>query len=80
MKESTRKKVWDYLSSCPHGNTIDNIMDATGLARGTVKPNLFYLMLSDNVVEYVYGQNTKVYKIKHKKYKNDGLINSIIIE
>jgi len=80
MKTNTMKKVWDYLKTCEHGNTIDNIMDATGLARGTVKPNLFYLMLSDNVVEYVYGQNTKVYKIKHKVFKDDGWVNSVRID
>ena len=79
MKNKPMKKIWDYIKKCPHGNTIDNIMDGTGFARGTVKTYLMYLMLSDNVIEYQYGQNTKIYKIKFDEFKDDGWINSIKI-
>jgi len=72
-------KIWKYLKSCEYGNTIDGIMSNVGLARGTVKSNLFYLMMTDNVVEYCYGQNNKVYKIKNPEYNDSGLINSIEI-
>jgi len=77
--EKNMKKIWKYLSSQEHGNQIENIMKHTNLARGTVKSNLFYLMMTDNVIEYVYGQNTKIYKVKYEKYQDNGFINSVII-
>ena len=73
------KLIWEYLLCQEHGNQIEAIMKNTGLARGTVKSNLFYLMMTDNVVEYVYGQNTKIYKVKHEKYQDNGFINSVVI-
>lgn len=79
MKISSMMKVWNYLKSCEFGNNIENIMKGTELARGTVKTNLFYLMLSDNVIEYSYGQNNKIYKIKHEEFVDRGNMNSINI-
>jgi len=74
------RRIWDYLRTCEHGNTVDNMMEDLGLARGTIKPHLYYLMLSDNVVEYVYSQNTKIYKVKHEEYKEGGFFNSIVVD
>ena len=49
------------------GLTIQQIIDKTGLARGTVKTYLDELIRMGRVHEEEYGQNTKVFFLK--KYK-----------
>ena len=79
MKTKNMVKIWKYIKSCEHGNNIEGIMKHVDLARGTIRTNLFYLMLTDNVLEYCYGQNNKIYKVKNQEYQNKGFLNSVVI-
>jgi len=55
------QKIEKTLALNRNGLTIHQIMEITGLARGTVKTYLDELMRMSRVHEEEYGQNTKVY-------------------
>ena len=80
MKKETKLLIWNELKSSEYGLTIQNIMNRTKLARGTVKPYLLHLMVTDNVIEVNYGQNVKVYFAKHKELKDNEVFNSKRVE
>ena len=60
-KMSPIKKIEKALIAHNVGLTIQQIMDLTGLARGTVKTYLDELIRMARVHEQNYGQNTKVF-------------------
>ena len=60
-KMSPIKKIENALIAHNVGLTIQQIMDLTGLARGTVKTYLDELIRMARVHEQDYGQNTKVF-------------------
>jgi hypothetical protein len=55
------QKIEKTLAVNRNGLTIHQIMEKTGLARGTVKTYLDELISMSRVHEEEYGQNTKVY-------------------
>lgn len=62
MTEDTAiKKIEKVLVKNRSGLTIQQIIDSTNLARGTVKSYLDELIRMGRVHEEAYGQNTKVY-------------------
>ena len=63
------QKVVDELNKSPRGLTIQNLMDNTKLARGTIKPLLDILVYTSQVDEVKYNQNVKVYFANVKKIK-----------
>jgi len=68
--DKKQKQILEVLKEAKHGLTIQNLIDKTGLARGTIKTKLMYLMLSNNVMEINYGQNTKVYWHKQRLFRH----------
>jgi predicted transcriptional regulator len=60
-KISPIKSIEKELAVSDAGLTIQQIMDSTNLARGTVKTYLDELIRMGRVHGEVYGQNTKVY-------------------
>jgi len=77
MKNESTKKIYKELLKSKYGLTIQNLMNKTGLARGTIKSYLTHMMITDNVLEVNYGQNTKVYYAKNEKYDDKSTFNSI---
>lgn len=59
--DTTIQKIEKALAVNRNGLTIHQIMENTGLARGTVKTYLDELISMTRVHEEKYGQNTKVY-------------------
>ncbi len=75
------QNIVDRLNNSPRGMTIMNLMDATKLARGTIKPLLDILVYTSQVDVIEYHQNVKVYfanikkirkKVSHKCTKTRG--------
>lgn len=60
------QKIEKTLAVNRTGLTIQQIMDNTGLARGTVKTYLDELIRMSRVHEEEYGQNTKVFFLNGK--------------
>ena len=60
-KDNTTKKIEQAFLGRSEGLTIQQIIDITKLARGTVKTYLDELIKIGRVHEEQYGQNTKVY-------------------
>jgi len=79
VKNKTVIKIFKELSKSEYGYTIQNLIDRTGIARGTVKSYLLHLMVTDNVVEINYGQNTKIYIVKQKELKDNKIVNSVYV-
>lgn len=69
MNEEFIERIKDVLFAKEEGSTIQSVMDKTGLARGTVKSYLDYLVGLNRVYECVYGQNTKVYFLNKKVFE-----------
>lgn len=63
------QKIVDELNKSKRGLTIQNLMDNTKLARGTIKPLLDILVYTSQVDEVKYNQNVKVYFANEKKIK-----------
>ena len=83
--DKKKELILEQIKSASHGLTIQNIINRTKLARGTVKTKLLYLMLDNKVIEINYGQNVKVYWLKRKLYRNkisdiDKKVNSLEIK
>ena len=70
MRDKLINLIFNELKSSKYGLTISNLMDRTGLARGTVKSYLVHLLITDSAVEVNYAQNTIVYFAKGSKPKN----------
>jgi hypothetical protein len=67
MGEDTAiRRIEKTLAQNNTGLTIQQLMNMTGLARGTVKSYLDELIRMGRVHEQAYGQNTKVYFINGK--------------
>jgi len=81
VKDTSLNKIEKALFSTNKGSTIQQIMQKTKLARGTVKSHLDELVKFGRVHEEEYGQNTKVYflngegKFQDKvQMLNDGIL------
>lgn len=61
------QEIIDSLNKNPKGMTIQNLMNSTKLARGTIKNHLDILTYTSQIEEIKYNQNTKVYFAKVKK-------------
>ena len=61
MTKTPIQKIEGALIQNRNGMTIQQIVDKTGLARGTVKSYLDELVRMTRIHEEEYGQNTKVY-------------------
>ena len=61
VKNTPIQIIEKALIANTNGLTIQQLIDITGLARGTVKTYLDELIRMSRVHEEVYGQNTKVY-------------------
>ena len=77
MKNKSVEKIFNEILKSKYGLTIQNLIDRTGFARGTIKSYLNHMMITDNVLEVNYGQNTKVYYAKKVKYTDKSTFNSI---
>lgn len=66
ITETPLQQIEKTLSSNRQGLTIQQIIDATKLARGTVKVHLEELKKIGRVHEEEYGQNTKVFFLNGK--------------
>jgi len=66
MKETPIQKIEKSLIKNRRGMTIQQIIDETGMARGTVKTYLDEMMRMGRVHEEEYGQNTKVFFLNGK--------------
>ena len=58
-----KKEIVKALSNADDGLTIQNLIDITKRSRGSIKMNLLYLMLDNEVREIAYTKNSKVYKL-----------------
>ena len=58
------KKIIRYLKNKPEGAIIQNFVDDMDFHRFTIQKRLLYLMYEGKIVEIVYTQNCKVYKLK----------------
>jgi len=63
------QSILDALNKSKHGMTIQNLMNETKLARGTIKLHLDILEYTSQVEEIRYLQNVKVYFALVKKVK-----------
>lgn len=64
LDKKIMNKILKVLKDNLRGRTIQNIIDKTGLSRGTIKTYLVHLAYLDKVIELCYGRNTKVYYYK----------------
>ena len=64
MKKSKQMIIKALLKHKEDGLTIQNLIDITKLARGTIKVSLLYLIIDGKVREIEYTKNSKVYKIR----------------
>ena len=64
MKKSKQMIIKALMSHKEDGLTIQNLIDITKLARGTIKISLLYLIIDGVVREIEYTKNSKVYKIR----------------
>ena len=58
------KRIIRYLKNKPEGAIIQNFVDDMNFHRFTIQKRLLYLMYEGKIVEIVYTQNCKVYKLK----------------
>ena len=64
MKKSKQMIIKALMNHREDGLTIQNLIDITKLARGTIKISLLYLIIDGKVREIEYTKNSKVYKIR----------------